>query len=112
MNSLALAWLAETVLITYRAVGRGEASGNPLPNLPLPSEYVGTVIVFGTLGFIPGPNGQRVAGLLGWGLVIATALNLWDANGLVKKVGAKKSPQTSFQKRKNTTGLAPTSPIQ
>ena len=112
MNTLTLAWIAEAALITYRAVGRGQASDNPVAHLPLPSEYVGTVIVFGTLGLIPGPNGQRVAGLIGWGLVIATALNLWDSNGLVKKVGAKKSPQTSFQKRKNTTGLAPTSPIQ
>ena len=110
MNSLTLAWLAEMALVTYRAVGSGQGSDNPVANLPLPSEYVGAVVVFGTLSFVPGPNGQRVAGLIGWGLVIATALNLWDSNGLVKKVGAKGSPQAAYQQRKTTTGLAPTSP--
>lgn len=110
MNSLTLAWMAEAILITYRAVSKGNAVDNPIRNLPLPSEYVGTAIVFGTLSFVPGPNGQRVAGLIGWGLVVATALNLWDANGLVKTVGAKKSPQVSYSRRKTTTGLAPTSP--
>lgn len=95
MNSLTLAWIAETVLITYRAAGQKQSQTNPIAHFPLPSEYVGSFIVFGVLSLVPG-EGQRVAGLFGWGLVVATALNLWDTNGAIKQLGAKKAaPKTT-----------------
>lgn len=90
MNSLTLAWLAEAVLITYRAAGQQGSKSNPIAHFPLPSEYVGSFIIFGALSLVPGPQGQRVAGLFGWGLVVATALNLWDSNGAVAQIGKKK----------------------
>jgi hypothetical protein len=91
MNSLTLAWITETILITYRAAGQKQSKSNPIAHFPLPSEYVGSFIIYGALSLVPGPQGQRVAGLFGWGLVVATALNLWDTNGAVAQLGKKKS---------------------
>ena len=96
MNSLLAAWLAETVLITYRGAKQGGSKNNPVAHMPLPSEYIGSFIVFGGLSLVPGPNGQRVAGLFGWGVVVATFLNLWDPKkpaGTVRQLG--KTPKVS-----------------
>ena len=81
MTPLLSAWLAEVVLITYRSakqqsVGKGVASP-PIAGLPLPSEYAASFIIYGALAFIPG-EGAKVATAIGWGLVVATFLNLWD----------------------------------
>ena len=81
MSTLLSAWLAEMVLITYRGAIRGTTAGNHIPHLTVPADYVGSFIVFGALAFIPG-EGQRVAGLVGWGFVLATALNLYNPGGL------------------------------
>lgn len=81
MSTLLSAWLAELVLITYRGAVRGSTANNPIPHLPVPADYVGSFIIFGALSFIPG-EGQRVAGLVGWGIVVATALNLYNPGGL------------------------------
>jgi hypothetical protein len=73
------------VLITYRGAKNGGTTADvvPIPHLPLPSEYASTFIIYGALAFIPG-EGQRVASLVGWGLVVATFLNLWNPGGSVK----------------------------
>ena len=81
MGTLLSAWLAELVLITYRGATRGTTANNPIPHLPVPADYAGSFIIFGALSFIPG-EGQRVAGLMGWGLVLATALNFYNPGGL------------------------------
>ena len=99
--ALLFPWIAETVLITYRGAAQGNSAGNPIPHLPLPSDYVGEFIVFGALSLIPGPNGGRVASLFGWGLVVATFLNLYDPTtigrpgGAVVKGSAKSSKPTA-----------------
>jgi len=77
MSSLLAAWLAEMALITYRGAANGGTKDNPIPHLPLPSQYVGSFIIYGALSLIPG-EGQRIASAAGWGLVVATFLNLWD----------------------------------
>jgi hypothetical protein len=78
MNSLMAAWVAEIVLIAYRSSKQSAAlAAKPIPGLALPSEYAASFVIFGALSFIPA-GGQRTAGLIGWGLVLATAFNLWD----------------------------------
>lgn len=77
MSGVLGAWVAEMVLITYRGARRGTSASNPIPHLPLPSEYVATFIIYGALTFVPG-RGAPVASAFGWGIVVATLLNLWD----------------------------------
>lgn len=86
--ALLFPWITETLLITYRGASQGKAVGNPIPHLPLPSDYVGEFLVFGALSLIPGPNGGRVAAAFGWGLVVATFLNLYDPTTIGKPGGA------------------------
>jgi len=81
MNSLTAAAFAETALVTYRQIGAGKLAG-AIPAeqphaAPLPSTYTAIVIVYGALHFVPG-RGAQVASLVGWGLVLATFLNLWN----------------------------------
>jgi hypothetical protein len=83
VSALLSAWVAEIVLIAYRGAKSGSTANNPIPHLALPSEYASTFIIFGALAFIPG-QGQRVASAVGWGLVVATFLDLWNPGGTVK----------------------------
>lgn len=84
MTPLMAAWLAELVIITYRGAKQESAKNNPIPHLVIPSQYASTFIIYGALSFIPG-QGQKFAGAVGWGLVVATLLNLWTPgkNGAV-----------------------------
>ena len=91
MAPLLSAWLAEMILIAYRGSVRGTTASNPIPHLAVPAEYAGTFVIFGALSFVPG-QGQRVAGLMGWALVVATALNLYNAGGM-----ATVAPSTAAQ---------------
>lgn len=70
MRGLLAAALVETILVTYR-----DLSAQKIP--PPPSDYVAIAIIYGGLGFIP-PSGQQFASLVGWGFVVATALNFWS----------------------------------
>jgi hypothetical protein len=99
--SLMAAWLAEIAIITYRSAANKDSIPNrPIKSLPLPSEYVATFVVYGALSFIPA-EGARAASAFGWGLVLATLLNLWEPDGTVKKVSA--APQTIVPIAKNRT---------
>jgi hypothetical protein len=81
-GGLLTAWLMEVVLVTYRAVK--QTTDLPVAHLPLPSTYVSTMIVYGTLGLLPG-EAAGAASLMGWGLVVATLLNLWNPGGATLK---------------------------
>jgi hypothetical protein len=80
-GGLLSAWLAEVVLITYRAIKQPAATGSTgtqsVPSLPLPSYYAATFVVYGALAFLPESAGNFGA-LVGWGFVVATALNLYE----------------------------------
>jgi hypothetical protein len=80
MSPLILAWLAEAGLITYRVhkTGRPAAAGGY--KIPWPSDFVATFVIYGALAAIAeiGPGAASVAALTGWGLVLATGLNLVD----------------------------------
>lgn len=85
-GTLLTAFLAETVLITYRQYAGGGVqvpTSAPVP-LPIPASYTAPIIAYGALALIPG-EGARLAGMIGWGLVVATLLNLWNPSGSVKQ---------------------------
>lgn len=72
MNPALAAWAVEIGLITINDLGRNR-------RLPLPSEFLATFIVFGALTAIGGnPTARRPAGLVAWGLVIATAIGGYE----------------------------------
>lgn len=81
MTGLLAAWMAEIAIITYRSAKQNDVGSTvkPIKGLALPSEYAATFIIYGALGFVPG-QGQKVAAAIGWGIVVATLLNLWDPN--------------------------------
>lgn len=77
MNTLTTAWLAELLVLTYRG-SKQHSMDRPITGLALPAEYASSFIIYGALSLIPDGPGARVAGLFGWGIVLATVLNLWD----------------------------------
>lgn len=79
--------LVETALITYRDVKSGTNKDNPIAHFPLPSQYVSVLLVYGGLALLP-ESASRLAALVGWGFVVATALNLFDAGGTVRSTNA------------------------
>jgi hypothetical protein len=87
MNPLLYPSLVEVALITYRDVRKGNNTANPIKYLPIPSQYVSVIIVYGGLSFAP-PSAQRLAALIGWGFVVATALNVWTPGSTVNSVKA------------------------
>jgi len=84
MTGLLSAFLAEVVIVTYRAYSKSGVAGGGIStpdqaplNLPLPSYYTAPILAYGALALIPA-SGQQFASMVGWGLVVATLLNLWD----------------------------------
>lgn len=68
MNPIVVPWLVEVGLITWRDVRIWKRP-------PAPSELLATFIVFGGASLIPD---RRFGSVVGWGMVIATFLNLFD----------------------------------
>lgn len=85
MNGVVLPWLAEIGIISWRTV---KQDGRP----PLPSEIVATFIVFGSISLLANSQPQ-LASALGWGFVIATAVNVWDTTSGKPKAGTDNKTQ-------------------
>lgn len=68
MRGLLLAALVEAGIITWRDLSKQKV-------LPLPSDYVAVAIVYGGLAMLP-ESASGFAATVGWGLVLATWLNL------------------------------------
>jgi len=71
-------------LITYRGAKNGSATNNPVPHLPLPSQFVGAFFVYGILSMFSG-QASKPAVLVAYGLDVAILLNLWNAGGQVNQ---------------------------
>ena len=87
MRGLLLAALTESALITWRDVSSTKV-------LPMPSDYAAAAIFYGGLGLLPA-QAEGFASLVGWGMVLATFLRLWDPTNPTKLVLPGKSPQVS-----------------
>lgn len=77
MTGLVTAWLTEVVLITYRASKKGSSNGTAQVPFPRPGLYAGSFLIYGALGLLPNSAGSFAA-LVGWGIVVATFLNLYN----------------------------------
>jgi len=83
--------VAETVLITYRDIKNGSNVNNPIPHFPLPSQYLSVAVVFGTLSLLP-KQYDRLSSIFGWGMVIATALNVFTPGKTAVTTNTGKTP--------------------
>jgi hypothetical protein len=70
VRGLLAAALVEAGIVTYRDLSATKV-------LPPPSDYVAVAIVYGGLSLFP-DSGARFAAVVGWGIVLATFLNLWN----------------------------------
>jgi hypothetical protein len=69
MNTIFLAWLVEVGIITARDLAQNK-------QLPLPSELLSSMIVFGAIGALSESSTFNTAAkTTAWGLVLATLLN-------------------------------------
>ncbi len=97
------AFLVEVALITYRGL-RGVKPGthptSPI-GLPLPANYTGAIFIYGVLGLATRTEAARVATLVGWGFVVATALDLWTPK---KPVSLGKKPAAPAPVRTGSKG--------
>jgi hypothetical protein len=70
MSPLIAAFVAELGIITWRDLHKQKI-------LPIPSDYAAAALIFGAFGLV-GEASPKVAAWLGWGIVLATFLELWD----------------------------------
>lgn len=92
------AFIVEVGLITYRSLKGGGLkvpATAPIP-LPLPSYYVSAVFVYGALGLVPG-RAAPIAGLIGWGFVVATALELFNPGAANDAAASKASTAATLK---------------
>lgn len=104
MRGLLLAALVEAGIITWRDL-------SSLNMLPLPSDYVAVAIFYGGLAFFP-ESASGFVNVLGWGIVIATAFNLWNPTNPTKLIYPGASTQVeattlSGYTSNTSTGSAP-----
>jgi hypothetical protein len=80
MSALIAALVAEIGIITWRDLHKQKI-------LPPPSDYAAAALIFGAFGLV-GEASPRVAAMLGWGVVLATFLELWDPTSPTNLSGA------------------------
>lgn len=85
MTSILLPWFVEVGLISWRTVRRDARA-------PLPSELLATAVIFGTFSVV-GNSYPQLGATLGWGMVIATALNLTPET-VAPRSGNRTSPNS------------------
>jgi hypothetical protein len=94
--------IVATGLIAFREAKSGSAKGNPVPHLPLPSQFIGAFFAFGLLSLLTGAA-EKPAQLAAWGLDVAILLNLWNPDGTVAQT------QTAVKSEATTKNTAATS---
>jgi hypothetical protein len=105
MRGLLLAALTEAALISWRDLSNDKV-------LPMPSDYASVALFYGGLGLLPS-QAEGFASLVGWGIVVATFLGLWDPTAPTrlalpggKQVSGGKPPVGS-----NVAPLSPGAPL-
>ena len=98
MGAVLSAWLAEVAIITLRSFKAGTNKAT-IAGLPLPSQYLATFALYGSLSLVPkGGGAARFAGALAWGFTAATALNYFNATNPLNSGKSKSSSATTAQK--------------
>lgn len=119
MGGLVAALFAELAVITWRSLGRptpgqtSTTSDSGQPPLPFPSQYAAAFGIYGALGLLAGvgEGAGSVANIFGWGLVLATALNIVDPAGSLENTAATKAgTQQPFPTSTPTAAQTATSP--
>lgn len=92
MNTVIMPWTAESVLITWRTVSQKKRP-------PLPSEFLATFVLYGTLSVV-GTRQPGIAAAVGWGVVVATFLRLYSIDERLTTLGktASKPAATTAKK--------------
>ena len=87
MSLLALAWMAELGLVSFRTVKNGRPAAAGGYHVPWPADFVASFVVFGSLSVLAELQGgwDKVAAAAGWGFVLATVLYLVDPTHPVHK---------------------------
>lgn len=118
MKSLLAAFFAEVALITYRAFSQSGVTGGGIStpaqapiNLPLPAYYTAPIIFYSALALIP-DSGAQFAAALGWGMVVATGLNLWNPVNIAAVEKNAQQLQQTFAKGPVTVPAGETSALQ
>ena len=100
MGAVLTAWLAEVGIITLRSF----KSEGTLAGLPIPSQYLATFALYGSLSLVKaGSNAAKFAGALAWGFTIATALNYFNPTNPLKSG----KPASTTTAPAQTTGATP-----
>jgi len=89
------AWAVELILITLRDFNvtlpgniAFKSQGHTVAGLPLPADYAATFMAFAPLAALAQTKAKGVATAAAWGLVIATALNAFDATDPLNKAAS------------------------
>ena len=90
-------------LIAFRGAKSGNAKGNPVPHLPLPSQFVGAFFAFGLLSLASG-SAEKPAQLIAWGLDVAILLNLWKPDGTVAQTQSAVKSEATTKNTATTSG--------
>lgn len=99
MRGLLLAAMTEAAIITWRDLSSEKV-------LPMPSDYAAVAIFYGGLGLLP-TQAEGLASLVGWGIVLATFLNLWNPANPTKLVFPGGPQATGGGAGASSTGTAP-----
>jgi uncharacterized membrane protein len=100
-GGLLSAWLVAVAIITYRGVKQTPRT-TPLP-MPLPSTYASSFLIYGGLGLLP-PQASPFTTAMGWGLVVAMGLGLWNPNSKNGPPQVNNPTQTAEQLAATTKG--------
>lgn len=112
MSALLAAFFVEVALVTYRDVSQGgikvkkaKQSTAPLP-APLPSLYTSAIVLYGGLALLPNSLAPLPA-LVGWGVVVATFLNLYTPGSANAAAAANAALGTGLGTNPTTGTAAP-----
>lgn len=101
MFGVLTAWLVEIGIVTWRDITKPTPTNN-VAGLPIPSDYLATFVVFGSLAALSEVQAARTtASLAAWGFVLATVLNVVDPTDLI---GGKPKATTNVDTGAPQTG--------
>lgn len=96
-GAVAWPWMAEIGIVSWRSVVRDKRP-------PLPSELLATFVIFGAFSIVS-VSQPKIGSALGWGIVIATGLSLWDPTDPTHKAIKTAPAQSTSTQDVTKTGI-------